>query len=190
MTVNSEDPQNTDVAKTSPIQRRAWMVGAAVAAGLAGAGLAWWRYQPKPVDAQAAQSDVWVLELPRPDGSRLALAALRGKPLLVNFWATWCPPCVDELPMLNAFYKENRANGMQVVGIAVDKLASVQTFLQRMPIDFPVVMADFQGLDLSKRLGNDAGGLPFTVFFGADGTLIDRKIGRLSQQDLQGWRGR
>jgi thiol-disulfide isomerase/thioredoxin len=189
MTVNPQDPQNTPVTQNGLIQRRAWMVGAAVAAGLAGAGVAWWRYQPQPV-AAGAESDVWGLELPRPDGSRLALAALRGKPLVVNFWATWCPPCVDELPMLNAFYKENRANGMQVVGIAVDKLSSVQTFLQRMPIDFPIAMADFQGLDLSKRLGNDSGGLPFTVFFGADGTLLDRKIGRLSQQDLQGWRGR
>jgi thiol-disulfide isomerase/thioredoxin len=189
MTVDSNQAQDSMPAPGRPMRRRALMAGVAVAAGLAGAGVAWWHYQPQELEGVALQ-ELWALELPRPDGSRLAFASLRGRPLIVNFWATWCPPCVDELPMLNDFYKENRAQGLQVIGIAVDKAPAVQTFLAHMPIEFPVLMADFQGLDLSKRLGNAAGGLPFTVFFGADGALLGRKIGRLSQQDLQRWRSR
>ena len=151
-----------------PRRRRALYTVAAAVAGLAGAGLAWWRYTPA--------------------GTRLALQNMRGRPLLINFWATWCPPCVEELPLLDAFYRENESKGWQVVGIAVDKLAPVQSFLARQPLAFPVVLAGMEGLNLSKNLGNQAGGLPFSVLFGADGAILHRKIGKLSEQDLKLWR--
>ena len=123
-----------------------------------------------------------------PAGNRLALQGMRGRPLLINFWATWCPPCVEELPLLDAFYRENESKGWQVLGIAVDKLAPVQAFLQRQPLAFPVVLAGMEGLSLSKNLGNQAGGLPFSMLLGADGSILHRKIGKLSEQDLQLWR--
>jgi thiol-disulfide isomerase/thioredoxin len=107
---------------------------------------------------------------------------------MLNFWATWCPPCVEELPLLNAFFRENQAKGWQIVGIAVDKLAPVQAFLARQALDFPVVLAGMEGLALSKSLGNQAGGLPFTVLVGADGGILNRKIGKLSEHDLALWR--
>lgn len=172
---------------SSPKRRRALYALAAAAAGLAGAGLAWWRYAPASLDDAAAQQ-VWALEFDTPEGSRLALNSLRGRPLLINFWATWCPPCVEELPLLNAFYLENQAKGWQIVGIAVDKLAPVQAFLARQPLAFPVAMAGMEGLALSKALGNLAGGLPFTVLLGADGRVLNRKIGKLSERDLTVWR--
>uniref|UniRef100_UPI0035B22D43 TlpA disulfide reductase family protein n=1 Tax=Hylemonella sp. TaxID=2066020 RepID=UPI0035B22D43 len=131
---------------------------------------------------------LWGLEFDTPAGTRLALQNLRGRPLLINFWATWCPPCVEELPLLDAFYRENESKGWQVVGIAVDKLAPVQSFLARQPLAFPVVLAGMEGLNLSKNLGNQAGGLPFSVLLGTDGTILHRKIGKLSEQDLQLWR--
>ncbi len=172
---------------SSPKRRRALYALAAAAAGLAGAGLAWWRYTPAGLDEGAAQQ-VWTLEFDTPGGSRLALNSLRGRPLLINFWATWCPPCVEELPLLNAFYLENQAKGWQIVGIAVDKLAPVQAFLARQPLAFPVALAGMDGLALSKALGNQAGGLPFTVLLGADGRILSRKIGKLSERDLGLWR--
>jgi thiol-disulfide isomerase/thioredoxin len=131
---------------------------------------------------------LWGLEFDTPAGTRLTMQGLRGRPLLINFWATWCPPCVEELPLLDAFYRENADKGWQVLGIAVDKLAPVQSFLTRQPLAFPVVLAGMEGLNLSKNLGNQAGGLPFSVLFGADGSVLHRKIGKLSEQDLKLWR--
>ncbi len=169
-----------------PQRRRALYAVAAAVAGLAGAGLAWWRYTPGEVDP-ALEGQLWGLEFDTPTGPRLALQSLRGQPLLINFWATWCPPCVEELPLLDAFYQENKSKGWQVLGIAVDKLAPVQAFLGRQPLAFPVVLAGMDGLNLSKNLGNQAGGLPFSVLVGGDGSILHRKIGKLSEQDLALW---
>ena len=110
-----------------------------------------------------------------------------GKPLLLNFWATWCPPCIDELPLLDAFFKQNRNNGWQVVGIAVDQLSAVQSFLQRTPLQFPIAMAGMEGIELSRSLGNLSGALPFTLVLGSKGAVLHRKMGRISDQDLAAW---
>jgi thiol-disulfide isomerase/thioredoxin len=106
---------------------------------------------------------------------------------VVNCWATWCPPCVEELPLLDAFYQQQRARGWHVVGLAVDSLASVQTFLAQRPVGFPIGLASASGIALSRSLGNTVGGLPFTVVFpGQDQTVI-RKSGRITPEDLVAW---
>jgi len=115
---------------------------------------------------------------------------LLGRPLLLNFWATWCPPCVQELPMLDAFYQQQREHGWQVLGLAVDQPAAVRKFLGQHPLAFPVAIAGLDGTELSQRLGNDAGGLPFSVLFGKDGTVLDRHLGQLKPEDLERWRQR
>jgi len=168
-------------------RRRALYAAVAAIAGLGGAGLAWWRFAPGPLDT-AAEMDVWSMDFETPGGSRLLMQGLRGRPLLLNFWATWCPPCVEELPLLDAFHKENAANGWQVLGLAVDKAEPVRAFLSRQPLGFPVALAGVDGLNLSKALGNRAGGLPFSVLFGSNGTVLARKIGKLSSRDLTLWR--
>jgi thiol-disulfide isomerase/thioredoxin len=119
----------------------------------------------------------------------LALVTLRGRPLLVNFWATWCPPCIEELPLLSSFFQQNRAKGWQVLGIAVDQPDAVNRFLARSPVSFAVAMAGMAGLELSKSLGNLSGGLPFTVVLTADGEVAHRKIGRVTEADLSAWSG-
>jgi thiol-disulfide isomerase/thioredoxin len=170
------------------MERRHFLYGgAAVAAAGAGATWAWRRMQPQTMAADV-MARFWGLTLDTPQGQRLALDSLRGRPLLVNFWATWCPPCIEELPLLNAFYRQNSAKGWQIVGIAVDKLAPVQAFLQRLPLDFPVVLSGMDGLTLSQEFGNQARGLPFTVLVGADGVILNRRIGKLSEADLAQWR--
>ncbi len=177
----------TQGERAAPKRRRALFALAAAVAGLAGAGLAWWRYTPKAVE-QAALPELWALAFETPAGPQLTLQSLRGRPLLINFWATWCPPCIEELPLLDAFYRENQGNGWQVLGLAVDKQAAVQAFLARQPLSFPVVLAGMEGLDLSRKLGNQVGGLPFTVLIGADGHVLERKIGKLNERDLMAWR--
>lgn len=167
-------------------RRTIWMTGVATAAGAAGVGVAWWRYQPNAV-ATDAEATFWASQFEDPHGDALNLAAWRGKLLLVNFWATWCPPCVEELPLLNAFYRTHAARGWQVLALAVDQPSAVRSFLQKLPLDFPVGMAGLAGTQLSRELGNPTGGLPYTVVMGADGAVLHRKIGKVSEADLAQW---
>jgi thiol-disulfide isomerase/thioredoxin len=148
--------------------------------------VAWWRLQPHAVQVGAEQA-LWAQAFDTPDGARLAMGAFAGKPLLLNFWATWCPPCVDELPMLNTFNRENKANGWQVVGLAIDQPSSVRKFLARLPLDFPVGLAGLGGSELGRSLGNLTGGLPFTVVFSGDGRVAHRKMGQVTPEDLKTW---
>lgn len=168
-------------------RRRALLVAVGLAAALGGAGLAWWRFSPREV-ADAAVADFWGMTFETPDAGAMAMSSLRGRPVLLNFWATWCPPCVEELPLLDSFFLENKDNGWQVLGLAVDQAGPVRSFLTQHPLSFPVVLAGMGGLALSKSFGNVAGGLPFSVLLGADGVVRERKIGKLSAQELALWR--
>ena len=172
-------------AQPAPTSRRRWLYGAvAGAAALGGAGLAWWRFQPHAMQ-DGAEAALWSMEFDTPTGGApLAMKALQGRPVLLNFWATWCPPCVEELPMLNAFYRENASKGWQVVGLAIDQPSSVRKFLDRLPLDFPVGLA---GTELGRSLGNLTGGLPFTVVLGQGGRVLHRKMGQVTPDDLKQW---
>lgn len=171
---------------TNPARRRGLVLGMGTAALLAGAAAAWWSGRSsRPMDPAAAA--LWALSATQPDGAPLAMASLRGRPTLVNFWATWCPPCVEELPLIDAFYREHAANGWQVVGLAVDKPAAVQAFLGKTPVTFPVGILGLGGMSMLKTLGNTGGGLPFTLVLNAEGALQDRKMGQITTIDLLGW---
>ncbi len=166
--------------------------GAALAAGLAGVGAAWWRSEESPATGPRAAAGTpaaafWALTLESPDGVPMAMQGFSGKPLLLNFWATWCPPCVEELPLLSQFQEAQRSRGWQVLGLAVDQPSAVRTWLARSPLTFPVAMAGLGGTDLSKQLGNSTGGLPFSVVLGADGAVLHRKAGQLTPEDLAAW---
>lgn len=166
-------------------KRRLLLGGTAAGAALLGLGVAWWR-NPGP-EASAAEQLVdgfWSMQWDTPDAGKLSMQSLRGRPLLLNFWATWCAPCVEELPLINDFYRQNKEKGWQVLGLAVDKLSPVQSFLKKMPLDFPVGMAGLAGAELGRGLGNVVGGLPYSVVVGAKGAVLYRKMGRLHPADL------
>lgn len=128
------------------------------------------------------------MEFETPEGgAALALRSFAGQPLLINFWATWCPPCVDELPMLDAFYRAHATQGWQLLGLAVDQRTAVRQFLERIPLAFPIGLAASDGIALGRSLGNLTGSLPFTLLLGAQGQTLDRKMGRLTEQDLELW---
>lgn len=186
MKSSSVNPHPAAQARTDALRRRALVLGVGAVAGLGGAGLAAWRLRVGAVK-EGVQDAWWGGSFEGLDGQMLRVDSMRGRPLLLNFWATWCPPCIQELPLLNAFFAENRAKGWQVLGLAIDQPANVQKFLQRMPLDFPVALGGLGGAELSRALGNDKGGLPFTVMFAGDGSISRRKIGQLTAQDLQDW---
>ena len=164
-------------------RRHALGVGVAGAAVAAGLGWALWR-EHRRAEADTA---LWGLRFDRPEGGELAMADFRGRPLVLNFWATWCPPCVKEMPELDRFHREFGPRGWQVVGLAIDGPTPVREFLQRVPVGFPIGLAGFGGTELGRQLGNLAGGLPFTVVFGRDGTPLHRKMGETTFAELAAW---
>jgi thiol-disulfide isomerase/thioredoxin len=169
------------------LQRRHWLMGGVAAvAGGAGVWLAERRLRPQPV-LDGVEATFWASSFDSPEGRPLPMGQFRGKPLLVNFWATWCPPCVEELPLLNAFQREHAARQWQVLGLAVDRVDAVRSFLVKLPLAFPVGMTGFSGTELSRNLGNPTGALPFTVVFGPSGAIIHRKIGQVKPDDLARW---
>jgi len=124
-----------DTEKSMP--RRHWLLaGVGASAGLAGALYAWQKFQPQGVMDETVQN-FWLQEFEKPEGGTLSLQSMRGKPLLVNFWATWCPPCIEELPLIDAFYAANQAKSFQVVGLAVDQPSMVRRYLTQKPLRFP-----------------------------------------------------
>ena len=173
-------------AVVSPARRRWLYAGVALAAAGGGAAMAWRHLQPHAQEP-GPEANLWGQSFASLEGAPLAMAAFRGRPLLLNFWATWCPPCVEELPLLNRFYGERRAQGWQVLGVAVDQPPAVRKFLEKLPLAYPVAIATSGGMQLGRSLGNLQGGLPFTVVFGAEGRIRHRKIGQVQAEDLSRW---
>jgi thiol-disulfide isomerase/thioredoxin len=189
-----EDAQRQQVKRQS--LQKIGLMAAAVGAGVAGS--AFWRSRERAAErvpslapsaeAAAGEAGLWALRLPSASGATIDFSAFRAKPLLVNFWATWCPPCVTEMPLLQRFYQEVSPKGWQIVGIAVDQLPNVSKFIEREKITFPIGIAGMEAIALSKALGNLAGGLPFTLVFGSGGVLVQRKLGEVKAADLALWR--
>ncbi|MBC5765525.1 TlpA family protein disulfide reductase [Ramlibacter albus] len=172
-------------APSAGISRRKLAIGAGVVGALGGLALGLWRARGDAESPEVAA--FWAMNFQSPQGQALPMSAFKGKPLLLNFWATWCPPCIEEFPLLDAFYKQNQPNGWQVLGLAIDQPSAVRSFLGKQPVTFPIGLAGLEGTDLSRGLGNMAGGLPFTVVFGADGSARHRRMGRVSPDDLKAW---
>lgn len=166
-------------------ERRAWMLAAGVGMAAAAAGVGWsvWRER----SGSQAEDELWSSRFDAPDGTQLMMSSFRGQPLVLNFWATWCPPCVREMPALDRFARDFAGRGWRVVGLAADTAQPVRAFLARAPVSYAVGLTGFAGVELSRRLGNLSGGLPFTLLFGRNGAVQQRRMGETRYEQLVEW---
>jgi thiol-disulfide isomerase/thioredoxin len=170
-------------------RRKAVYAGVAALAAIAGAGVAWQRQAGQDANGIPTEvmRDFWAAEFDTPAGESLPMSSFQGRPLVVNFWATWCTPCVEEMPLIDVFFRQNQKNGWQVLGLAIDQPSRVRQFMGQFPVSYKIGLAGLNGTELGKLLGNEVGGLPFTVVLDAQGRLIQRKLGKLSPDDIRKW---
>lgn len=133
--------------------------------------------QPRPIPERLPD-----FTLPDLRGVSHRLADWRGRPLVVNFWATWCEPCRREIPLLKAIRRENAVTHLEIVGIALDHPEEVRKFVAKLGIDYPVLVGEKGGLEAVSAFGVDTV-LPFTAFADAEGRIVTLKIGELHRDE-------
>lgn len=122
---------------------------------------------------------------PNLEGVSVPLSSYAGRPLIINFWATWCAPCVKEMPDLDALSK--KYPDMHFVGVAIDTAANVERFLKKVQVSYPLLVAGHGGIEAMKGLGNSKGGLPYTVIFDADSRIARDILGQVDPSDLDAY---
>ncbi|MCI2809006.1 TlpA family protein disulfide reductase [Eoetvoesiella caeni] len=162
------------------MKRRDFLLGtgALAAAGIAAAGVSHLVLAAKP-----APDPLFEQSFPDLDGKASPMSQWLGKPVVANFWATWCPPCVKEMPDLEAMHAKYKQ--VQFLGLAVDVPANVRAFSEKVHVSYPLLMLGHGGISLMRPLGNTAGGLPFTVVFDAQGKVAHKVLGQIKPKELE-----
>jgi len=162
----------------------------ALLAGGGAAALGAWlsarRLAPAPVADTAVQT-LFAQTFPDADGAPQALAQWRGRVLVVNFWATWCPPCVEEMPDLQAVRDEYHGRGVEIIGIGIDSAEKIRAFRDRMNLRLPLLVAGAGGSQMGQALGNAVGALPYTALIDRQGRVAQRKLGQIKPAELRLW---
>jgi thiol-disulfide isomerase/thioredoxin len=139
---------------------------------------------PEPSISSEAIARLFATRLNDSEGKKQTFTQWQGKTLVVNFWATWCPPCREEMPSFSRLQKKYAANGIQFVGIAIDTAENVISFSKQYPVSYPLLIADSEGAELARQLGNSRMALPYTVVLAADNEVRLARLGRVSEQEL------
>lgn len=185
----------------------------AVAAGVLGAlASLWWNGSPLPQRAETGQHEprtirevsaseppievkpaqvgepMPTIELADLHGQRQSLPrAYAGRPLLINVWASWCGPCIEEMPELDRYARAQAPAGIQVIGLALDTPENIRQFLGRVPVAYPILVDTPGPADASVWLGNRKGVLPYSVLVGADGKILKQKVGPFAPGEIDAW---
>ncbi len=145
---------------------------------------------PAPAGAQVKPLDASFKDL---EGRDQPLAQWRGKHVVLNFWATWCPPCLKEIPAFIELQQSLAARGLTFVGVALDEVEPVRTFVAEHGVNYPVLVGDQDVARLMSALGNEIGGLPYTVVLDPTGQVLLRHQGEWRREDaaaaLEGYLG-
>ena len=152
----------------------------------AAAGFGAWRWWQVQQAAELAQQRP-DLEFRDLDGKPHKLSEWDGKLLLLNFWATWCTPCLKEIPLLVEAQREFGPRGLQIVGLAMDQRDPVEAFRTRLGINYPIMLGEVDIISGMDALGDELGAFPFSVLIAPDGRILDRTSGGLSREELRDW---
>jgi len=158
-----------------------WMALIGIGAAVLGFSAARFLKTP-PIAAPATTAEFALRDLA---GKTHHLADWRGKVVLLNFWATWCPPCRREIPLFIELQRQYEKQGLQIVGISVDNPEAVARYWQEKRINYPLLIADETTYELMAAYGNRQGGLPYSVLIAADGQIAGVKIGAYDRAELE-----
>lgn len=169
------------------MRQKLFLTAAALIFAVAGMLVYQWRVgafnqEPDPV---ATGARILAVRLQGLDGGTVALEQFRGKLLVVNFWATWCAPCREEIPTFIKWQSENAANGVQFVGIAVDTSERVAIYAKEMGINYPLLVGGLEVMELAREAGDRAGVLPFSLILDRSGRVVASVTGILKPEKLQ-----
>lgn len=168
----------------NPRLRWAAYAGAALLAVAAGVGTQWWR-QSGGAAPEAAVAALRATRLPDLEGTPRALDDWRGKVVIANYWATWCVPCREEMPIFVKLQQKYGDRGLIFVGIAIDQQAKVAAFAKELGVNYPILMGSLSDVEATKRIGNTVSALPFTLVFDREGRLVKRQLGEFKEAELE-----
>jgi thiol-disulfide isomerase/thioredoxin len=166
----------------NPDRRKALAVGG-VAAAAALAGLV---VGPLVLQSRSGVPELLTTVFPDLQGQPRRLGDWSGRPVVCNFWATWCAPCREEIPLLVALRDKFESRGPEIVGIGIDQHAKIVEFAEKYGIRYPLLVGDVRALDVMRGLGNKAGALPYTVVLSPAGAVIYEKLGQVHDGELDG----
>lgn len=167
---------------------------ALVSAGVGLVASRWMQPTPRTIAVEKSIATLKVgdrrddASLPNRDGKPTALAQWDGKLVLINFWASWCGPCREEMPLLDTIRNRHAGKGLEVVGVASEDAAAANGFLARFPVSYPILINDpALGPDWSTRYGNIRNVLPYSVLIGRDGLIVAQRIGNFDEEKIEAW---
>jgi thiol-disulfide isomerase/thioredoxin len=164
---------------------RFWPAALVAAIIAAAAGYALYKALLDGTAADAATTQLTSSVLRDLSGNPRRLSEWKGKVLVVNFWATWCEPCRDEVPALVRIQSRFEANGLSIAGIAIDSVDKVRAFAKQYGINYDLLIGGLEAIELVRGLGNRTGGLPFTLILDRQGRLVTTHLGRISEAELE-----
>ena len=141
---------------------------------------------PASLDAPSVLNDARPdFVLPDLEGRPRELSEWNGRVVVLNFWATWCGPCVHEIPMLNELQNAFEDRGLQIIGIAIDDPEQVKHFQTEIPMDYPTLLGQMAAIEVTRMYGNTSGGLPYTVVIDRAGTVVATREGALTRPEAE-----